>query len=99
MYLCRKNAACPETEQAALKQIVLISFADGNAGSIACSSRGVCQQLANDHHSCRSTFFLLGKSHGFFFIPSTIRQELFPILVGQIHIVDNILAGKPTLAV
>ena len=43
MDLCHKNAACPETGQAALKQIVLISFTDGNAGLIACSTRVVCQ--------------------------------------------------------
>lgn len=85
MYLCRKNAVNPKTEQAALKQTVLISFTDGNAGLIACSDRKSCRFSAlvlndniavSEHNGPVSCCFIL---HSLKLIPlDFIRKPAFP---------------------
>lgn len=46
-----------------------------------------------------SCFFALSKSRRPFLIPCTKRQELFSILTGQIHVVDDVFIWKPAPAV
>lgn len=46
-----------------------------------------------------SCFFALSKSRRSFLIPCTKRQKLFPILTGQVHVVDDVFVWKPAPAV
>lgn len=46
-----------------------------------------------------SCFFALSKSRRLFLIPCTKWQKLFPILTGQIHVVDDVFIWKPASTV
>ena len=46
-----------------------------------------------------SCFFALSKSRRLFLIPCTKWQKLFPILTGQVHVVDDVFIWKPASTV
>ena len=48
---------------------------------------------------CARAIFAASENRRPFFIPCTKRQKLFPILTGQVHVVDDVFVWKPAPAV